>query len=100
MASVITIIITTISSLILFENILLKESHKREKLMLNAIIRVSGYLKPKYKKKLQNALYKIRTMLMLLPKSHYKSRGKLTFSFASSNISIYFNKNINNFLSI
>jgi len=80
MASVVTIIITTIIGLFLFENVLLNESEKRRKLMLNAILRMNKDIKAKYKIKLQRAIFKIRTATIILEKYLNSLRGKFNFS--------------------
>jgi len=55
---------------------MLKESERKKKLMLNAIIRIHEYLKSKYKIKLEKGYAIIKTLLILIPKSLFKLRGK------------------------
>ena len=68
-ASVISILFTNIVGLILYEDIILKESKKRKKYMVEALIKLNPDMKSKYQIKLNNGFLKIRTMLILIGKN-------------------------------
>lgn len=61
-------IISTIIGLLLYQNVLLKESENRRKNMTNAIMRMIPDANYSYRVKLRKGFYKIKTILIMMNK--------------------------------
>ncbi len=72
-----TLFITRIINLFLYENVILKEASRKKKFMNNAIYKDNQELLPSYKSKLTRGLIKIKVINMLVGKTLKKQKGKI-----------------------
>jgi len=81
LASVATIIITTIFSFFIYENVLLKESDQRKKYMLEALRKVNSDFKSGHEIKLKRGFIKLKNILSISGRFIKKLNSNSNFKF-------------------
>jgi len=80
MGSIVSLLITRILKLFLFDDVMVNESLKKKKLMREALFKAYPELEPSYKYKLQRGSIKLRTIFMLFGKCKKNKIGNITIN--------------------